>query len=76
MEITMPPTEIEIAIDNLAETWREIAEDMLIKTYVPEADYLSRKDALELALERDLAAATALEESVLDMKAAAEATKE
>ena len=49
--------------ERTAEEWRELATDMLILTYVPEADRLTRQDALELALERDLAAANSLADS-------------
>lgn len=49
--------------DRSIEEWRDLAEDMLILTYVPEANLLTRDEALELALERDLAAANALAES-------------
>ena len=52
--------------DRTIDEWRELAADMLILTYVPEADRLTRQDALELALERDLAAANALAESAGD----------
>ena len=49
--------------DRTIDEWRELAADMLILTYVPEADRLTRQDALELALERDLAAANSLADS-------------
>lgn len=37
--------------------WKAYAEDMLIKTYVPDADTMTRAEALELAIQRDREAA-------------------
>jgi hypothetical protein len=37
--------------------WQELAEDILIRVYVPEADQMSHQDALRLAQERDIEAA-------------------
>jgi hypothetical protein len=45
--------------------WRQVAEDMLIIAYVPEADQLSHEQALQLALERDEIAARQLAIDVL-----------
>ena len=45
--------------------WKTVAEDMLIAAYVPEADTMSRSDALELALQRDAQAAEVLQQEVL-----------
>jgi len=44
--------------------WRDIANDMLIRVYVPEADQMSRSDALSLAYERDEKATEAFMASV------------
>ncbi len=44
--------------------WQGIAEDMLIYAYVPEAGQMTRAEALELALQRDLAAAEDLRLSI------------
>lgn len=41
--------------------WRHMAEEMLIAVYVPDAEGMTRAEALELALERDKAAALALQ---------------
>jgi hypothetical protein len=41
----------------LETVWRQVAEDMLIYTYVPEADRIGHEQALQLALERDQIAA-------------------
>lgn len=46
------------------ETWRKISEDILIAVYVPEADQMSREDALDLAMERDRSASEVLVEDV------------
>ncbi len=54
--------------------WKKRAEDKLIEVYVPEADYLPRETALDLAIKRDALAAQALIDdinSTLDLKAAA-----
>ena len=45
--------------------WRKVAEEMLIAAYVPESDQLSYDQALQIALERDEAAARQLATDVL-----------
>ena len=56
----------------LEKLYRQAAEAMLIAVYVPEAEYLTHEQALDLALVRDMAAAQALRADVtqLDMTAA------
>ena len=39
---------------------QKFSEDILIKVYVPDADQMTREEALKLALDRDLQAATVL----------------
>lgn len=51
--------------------WQALAEDELIRVYVPEADQMTREQALSLAQERDLEAARNLYESALNLEAAA-----
>jgi len=41
--------------------WRHMAEETLIAVYVPDAEGMTRAEALELALERDKEAALALQ---------------
>lgn len=41
--------------------WRHMAEETLIAVYVPDAEWMARVEALELALERDKEAALALQ---------------
>lgn len=62
-------SEQPVALETL---YRQAAEDMLIAVYVPEAEYLTREQALNLALVRDVAAAQALhaDATQLDMTAA------
>lgn len=62
-------SEQPVALETL---YRQAAEDMLIAVYVPEAEYLTHEQALDLALVRDLAAAQALRADVtqLDLPAA------
>lgn len=55
---------------------KEIAEDMLIQAYVPDAEYYSHEDALKLALERDAEAANELAGSCLNLEGAVEAIRE
>jgi len=59
--------------------WKQKAEDKLIEVYVPEAEFLSRENALDLAIKRDALAAKALIDSInssLDLKAAAKVAQE
>ena len=60
------------------QVWKEVAEEMLIQVYVPEADQMTREEALELALERDLQRAADLQtDCILHLEAAAaEAVKD
>ena len=48
------------------EDQKRLEEDMLISIYVPEAEYLSREEALQLAAKRDHDAAMTLEEDCLE----------
>lgn len=45
------------------ETWEKVANDAMISAYVPEANDLTREEALKLAAERDAQAAAALKAS-------------
>jgi hypothetical protein len=71
------PDQIFINIPVL--TWRNIAEYELIVTYVPEADQMTRAEALELALQRDEEATKQLVQdyqSQLDLQAAVEVVRD
>ena len=45
--------------------WQKIAKDILIAAYVPNSPELGRRDALELALQRDAQAAFQLEQDAI-----------
>ncbi len=59
------PNSVDVAV----EIWKDIAEDMLIAAYVPEAEHLTREEALKLALERDKEAAMQLYEDATGVPA-------
>jgi hypothetical protein len=56
------PNNADVAV----EVWKNIAEDMLIAAYVPDAENMTREDALKLALERDEQAAMQLCQSAAE----------
>lgn len=50
----------------IEQMWKEHTENQLIATYVPNADCLTRAEALALAQERDIEAARQLAEDAID----------
>lgn len=62
--MTVPLVDHEVDYDqSTIEYWQRYYEDQMILAYVPEADLLTREDALALAVERDLEAAAILDAS-------------
>lgn len=61
----MKPQIVDVKPTESEESWREFAEDLLIRVYVPEAEQLTRQEAIELAMERDEQAARELYEDVM-----------
>jgi len=64
-----------ISTTHTEEQWKQIAEDMLIAAYVPNSPKLGRRDALELALQRDAQAAFQLEQDVISAEHLAKAAR-
>lgn len=57
---------IEKILDMSPEEGKRLQEDILINAYVPDADLMTREDALALAEQRDNDAAMMLEEDCLE----------
>lgn len=58
----MKPRIIVDGHQTLEKVWAQVAKEILISVYVPEAEQMSYEDALQLAIERDHKAAEQLVE--------------